>query len=75
MQMDTTSPVCIHFLHISEATLHKIFQNLLFLCYKYHWKDLGVGGRIILGWILGKQGRRLWTGFIWLRIQTSGELV
>jgi hypothetical protein len=34
-----------------------------------------VDGRIILKWILGKQGGRLWTGFIWFRIETSGGLV
>jgi hypothetical protein len=35
---------------------------------------LGVDGRITLEWILGKYGGNLWTGFIWLRIGTSGGL-
>jgi hypothetical protein len=26
----------------------------------------GVDGKIILKWILGKQGRRVWIGYIWL---------
>jgi hypothetical protein len=30
--------------------------------------------RIILEWILGKYGGKLCTGFIWLRIGTSGGL-
>jgi hypothetical protein len=34
-------------------------------------EDLGIDGRIILNWILGKQGKRVWTGFIWLRTGTS----
>jgi hypothetical protein len=39
---------------------------------KNHYKDLDVGGRIILRWILEKQDGVVWTGFIWLRIGTSG---
>jgi hypothetical protein len=38
-------------------------------------KDIDLGGRIILEWILGKQDGNVWTGFIWLRIGTSGELL
>jgi len=30
-----------------------------------------VGRRIMLIWILKKQGTRLWAGLIWLRIETS----
>jgi hypothetical protein len=33
--------------------------------------DLGVDRRIILKSISGKQGGKVWTGFIWLRIGTS----
>jgi hypothetical protein len=36
-----------------------------------HSEDLGVDGRIILEWILGKGGGKEWTGFMWLRIGTS----
>jgi hypothetical protein len=32
-----------------------------------HAEDLGVDGRIILEWILGKYGGKVRTGFIWLR--------
>jgi hypothetical protein len=38
-------------------------------------KDLSVGGKIILKWILKIFGRRLWDGSIWLRILTSGGLL
>jgi hypothetical protein len=37
-------------------------------------EDLGVDGMIILEWILGKWGGKLWTGFIWLRIGIGGGL-
>jgi hypothetical protein len=33
-----------------------------------HSEDPGVDGRIILEWMLGKQGGKLWTGCIWHRI-------
>jgi len=36
---------------------------------------LGVDGKIILEWILGKYGGKAWSGFIWLRIETSGGLL
>jgi hypothetical protein len=42
---------------------------------KEHSEDLGVDGRIILEWILGKEGGYVWTGYIWLRIGTSGGLL
>jgi hypothetical protein len=38
-------------------------------------KDLGVDGWIILEWILGKYGGKMWIEFIWLRIQTSDGLL
>jgi hypothetical protein len=40
-----------------------------------HWEDLGVGGRITLRWILGRQGSMGRTGFNWLRIRFNGGLV
>jgi hypothetical protein len=30
--------------------------------------------KIVLKWILGKQGGKVWTGCIWLRIGTSGGM-
>jgi hypothetical protein len=35
-------------------------------------EDLGAQGRIISELILGKDDVRVWTGFIWLRMGTSG---
>jgi hypothetical protein len=37
-----------------------------------HSEDPGVDVRVILKWISRKWGRRLWTGFVWLRIETGG---
>jgi hypothetical protein len=40
-----------------------------------HLEDQDVDGRIISEWILGKWDGKLWTGFIWLRLKTSGEFL
>jgi hypothetical protein len=40
-----------------------------------HSEDLGVDGKIILDWILGKKDGREWTGCIWLRTRISGGLL
>jgi len=37
-----------------------------------HFEGLDVYGRITFKWILEKEGEKLWTGFIWLRIGTTG---
>jgi len=37
-----------------------------------HWGDLGVDGRIILGWISRKWYVGIWTGLGWPRIETVG---
>jgi hypothetical protein len=38
---------------------------------KGHLGDLGVNRRIVLTLMLKKQGRRAWTGLIWLRSGTK----
>jgi hypothetical protein len=38
-------------------------------------EKLGVAVRIILKWILKKQGKRICIGFVWLRIGTNGGLL
>jgi hypothetical protein len=52
--------------------MHKIFllENLKG---RDRLEDLGVDGKIMLEWILGKEGAKVWTGCIWLRIGTSGR--
>jgi hypothetical protein len=54
--------------------MHTIFwlENLMG---RYHLEDVGVDERIILEWILGEYGGKVWTGCIWLRIGTSRGLL
>jgi hypothetical protein len=40
-----------------------------------HSVDLDVDGKVILEWILGKQGVKVWTCFVWLRIGASDWLL
>jgi len=37
-----------------------------------NWGDLGVDGRIILGWISRRWDVGIWTGLGWPRIETGG---
>jgi hypothetical protein len=36
-----------------------------------HFEDMGIDGKIILGWVLQKEGGKMVTGFIWFRTGTS----
>jgi hypothetical protein len=40
-----------------------------------NFEDLGIDGRIILQWTVGKYYGKLWTGLIWSRIGTGGRLL
>jgi hypothetical protein len=40
-----------------------------------HLEDPDVYEKTISEWTLGKYGGRVWTGCIWLRIETSGKLL
>jgi hypothetical protein len=42
---------------------------------KDHYEDTETGKIIILKWILEKQNGAVWTGFIYLRMGTSGGLL
>jgi hypothetical protein len=38
-------------------------------------EDQDVGGWIIFGWILERYDGVIWTGLVWLRIGTGGEIL
>jgi hypothetical protein len=40
-----------------------------------HLYDLGIDGKIIFERALGKYSGKVWTGFIWLRIETNSGLL
>jgi len=42
---------------------------------KNHLEDPGIDGKIILEWILGILGGKVWTGSILLSIRTRGGLL
>jgi hypothetical protein len=42
---------------------------------KFCLGELGVVGRMALRWILNKEEMRVWIGFIWLKIRTSGGIL
>jgi hypothetical protein len=42
---------------------------------RYYSEDLGIDGKIILEWVLGKWDGKVWTGCIWLRIGISGRFL
>jgi hypothetical protein len=40
-----------------------------------HAEDSGVDGRIILEWILGKYGEKVWTGCAWVKIAITDGIL
>jgi hypothetical protein len=60
--------------HMERWEVRKIFW-LESLKGREHSEDLGVEGRIVIKWILGKHCEKVWTGFIRFRSGTSGGLL
>jgi hypothetical protein len=54
--------------------MHTVFW-LYNLKERDHLEDTVVDGKIILEWLVGKYGEKVWTGCFWLKIGTSGELL
>jgi hypothetical protein len=52
-----------HIMHMVEVSMHTKFW-LETVKRRDHFEDLGIGGRIILKWILKKLGLGMWIGFI-----------
>jgi hypothetical protein len=55
-----------------EKCIQNSDQNLK---WEDNLEDPEVDGRIILEWILEKRSVRMWTGFIWVKVATSGGLL
>jgi hypothetical protein len=58
-------------MYVRDEKIHIVFwsEELKGLS---HSEDLGINGKIIRELILGKEGAKMWIGFIWLRIWISG---
>jgi hypothetical protein len=54
---------------------HIKYLSLVNLKGRDHLEDLGIDGKIILKWMLGKEGGKMRTGYMWLRIETIGGLL
>jgi hypothetical protein len=61
--------------HVEQMGEMRIAYKILVGKGREHSEDLGIDGKIILELILGKQGGKVWTGCIWLRIGTSSGLL
>jgi len=40
-----------------------------------HLQGLGIDGKVIVEWILWKEGGKVWTGCVYLRTGTSGRIL
>jgi hypothetical protein len=54
--------------------MHKKFY-IEYLKGRDHLGNLDIDGSILFKWILNNYYMTLWTGFMWLRIRTSGRLL
>jgi len=61
-----------HVPHIGDEKCMQYFENLKG---RDCLEDLGGHWRIILEWILREHCGKLWTGFIWIRIWSSGRFL
>jgi hypothetical protein len=71
------SPLQFIFL-VAEAIIHIFTAEQLVFMLDTFFILLGlihIGGWIILGWILERCDGVMWTGLVWLRIGTGGELL
>jgi len=64
----TNTSACSEYTHIHA-------RSISFMTGRDHLENIGVGGNVILEWILRKQSRKLWTAFIWLRTETGAGLL
>jgi hypothetical protein len=58
-----------------DASLFRYVKRKFNLRERDYWEDQDVGGWIILGRILERWDWVMWTGLVWLRIGTGGELL
>jgi hypothetical protein len=61
--------------HVARTEEMRTIFWLVSLNGRDHVEDLGIDGRIILECIVRKQSGKIWAGFIWLRIGTSGGIL
>jgi hypothetical protein len=66
-QVDSFNLTALSQIHVSYSLLRNVTQDNL--------EDLCTDGKIILKWILEKQGGKVWTASFWPKTGSSGMLL
>jgi len=61
--------------HVARMGEMRDVYTILVVNQRDNFEDLDVDGRDVTEWVLEREDGKVWIGFIWLRIGTSGGLL